>query len=720
MAVCAPLKLERRDTVNATQQADQLSPKERMVLAEELRLLMNVHDAIAKARGDALAARDTEDRAFTGLKELREQAGETSADDLPTVLLDMSVRHRLLERGGRYDLPDPASPYLAHLKLREGDVERDYCLGSLTFIESRANIRVVDWRVAPIAQVFYRYREGDAFEHELPGRVVEGEVVARRIVVIEKGELRRVVGSDVAIECDAAGVWRSLNRNALELSGGGAQSAARPGILGVGAGLKDRVGPADITALLDAEQYAAVSAPPEDALLVLGSAGSGKTTVALHRLARICAAQPHKYPLQHTKVVVPEEGLARLSRRLLAPLGAGSAQVQTLDAWAADLAQRIFEKELKIHYDAPGLVVSLKRHPSTYRAFRERFAKLEAERCNWQRLRRLIAEQLSNRDFLTRIVADAQGEISGRSIDAVIQHTMRQLADNPRRELSFITDPERLQALDGKAIYAGTPEELAGTVDIEDLPIMLFLRIWKAGTGGRQYSQLVLDEAEDFSLFELAAFGDLVGKKGSVTLAGDEAQQTASSFAGWETSLATISSRKVATCKLTTSYRCPRPIAELARKVLGPMAPQTPLLTARDGVPVGDFHYASMEQALLTCVDAVAELVEREPQASIAVIAADADAAKRCYDLMQNIPAARLVVSGDFSFEPGIDVTDVDNVKGLEFDYVVVPDATAAAYPLTNDARRRLHVAVTRASHQLWVVSGGMRTPILREHRGDG
>lgn len=714
MAVCAPLEPESQ-AVNATQQADQLSPKERMVLAEELRLLMNVHEAIAKARGDALAARDTEDRSLTGLRELREQAGETSADDLPTVLLDMSVRHRLLERGGRYDLPDPASPYLAHLKLREGDVERDYCLGSLTFIESRANIRVVDWRVAPIAQVFYRYREGDGFEHELPGRVVEGQVVARRIVVIEKGELRRVMGSDVAIECDANGVWRSLSRNALELSGGGAQSAARPGILGVGAGLKDRVGPADITALLDAEQYAAVSAPPEDALLVLGSAGSGKTTVALHRLARICAAQPHKYPLQHTKVVVPEEGLARLSRRLLSPLGAGSAQVQTLDAWAADLAQRLFEKELKIYYDAPGLVVSLKRHPATFRAFRERFMKLDAERCHWQRLRRLIAEQFSNRDFLTRIVAESQGEISGRSIDATIQHTMRQLADNPRRELSFITDAERRTALDGKAIYEGTPEELAGTVDIEDLPVMLFLRIWKAGTGGRQYSQLVLDEAEDFSLFELAAFGDLVGKKGSVTLAGDEAQQTASSFAGWETSLATISSRKVATCKLTTSYRCPKPIAEIARKVLGPMAPDTPLLTARDGVPVGDFHYPTTEQALLNCVDAVAELVEREPQASIAVIAADAEAAKRCYDLMQNIPAARLVTNGDFSFEPGIDVTDVDNVKGLEFDYVVVPDATAAAYPLTNDARRRLHVAVTRASHQLWVVSGGMRTPILRD-----
>jgi DNA helicase IV len=60
-----------------------------------------------------------------------------------------------------------------------------------------------------------------------------------------------------------------------------------------------------------------------------------------------------------------------------------------------------------------------------------------------------------------------------------------------------------------------------------------------------------------------------------------------------------------------------------------------------------------------------------------------------------------------------VDVTDVANVKGLEFDYVVVPDAAAHVYPVTDEARRLLHVAVTRASHQLWIVSGGSPTALL-------
>jgi len=80
---------------------------------------------------------------------------------------------------------------------------------------------------------------------------------------------------------------------------------------------------------------------------------------------------------------------------------------------------------------------------------------------------------------------------------------------------------------------------------------------------------------------------------------------------------------------------------------------------------------------------------------------------------MSDLPQARLVLEGDFGFQPGIDVTHVASVKGLEFDYVIVPDASASTYPADDDARRALHVAVTRAAHQLWVASVGAPSPLL-------
>jgi superfamily I DNA/RNA helicase len=74
---------------------------------------------------------------------------------------------------------------------------------------------------------------------------------------------------------------------------------------------------------------------------------------------------------------------------------------------------------------------------------------------------------------------------------------------------------------------------------------------------------------------------------------------------------------------------------------------------------------------------------------------------------------ASLALDGEFDFQPGISVTCVADVKGLEFDYAIVPDASGALYPDTPESRRALYVAVTRAIHQVWLSSVGNWSPIL-------
>jgi DNA helicase-2/ATP-dependent DNA helicase PcrA len=58
-------------------------------------------------------------------------------------------------------------------------------------------------------------------------------------------------------------------------------------------------------------------------------------------------------------------------------------------------------------------------------------------------------------------------------------------------------------------------------------------------------------------------------------------------------------------------------------------------------------------------------------------------------------------------------VTDVRQVKGLEFDYVVLLDVNEASYPAQDEARHLLHIAVTRAAHQLWLTATGKPSPLL-------
>jgi DNA helicase IV len=416
---------------------------------------------------------------------------------------------------------------------------------------------------------------------------------------------------------------------------------------------------------------------------------------------------------------VPEPGLARLSLRLLEPLGASAAQVRTLDHWALELARHVFGDDLpRRAVEPPALVSGLKRHPALYRALRERFADLKPAGATFKRLRRKLAVLFTDRPFLEGVVAASGGDLPRPAVEETVRHTMLQLAEPLKKELKTIVVADMKKAVDGRPIWEATPDELAGTIDVEDLPILLCLRALGAGIDAAPIAHLVLDEAEDFSLFELFVLGKLLGEARSVTLAGDEAQQTSSSFAGWPAELSTLGvpEGEAETCRLAISYRCPTPVVELARRLLGALAPEAPARAARDGAPVGRFHFPDEGQAHLFLLGAVRDLAEREPLASIALIAHGAEAARQLHALAAASCDARLVLDGQFSFEPGIDVTDVDNAKGLEFDYVVVPDASAEAYPATDEARRRLHVAVTRTSHQLWIVSSGRPSPLLSDH----
>jgi DNA helicase IV len=97
----------------------------------------------------------------------------------------------------------------------------------------------------------------------------------------------------------------------------------------------------------------------------------------------------------------------------------------------------------------------------------------------------------------------------------------------------------------------------------------------------------------------------------------------------------------------------------------------------------------------------------------VAVLARDAAAARALHEVISRAVPARLVEEGAFSFGPGVEVTEVAEVKGLEFDYVIVPDADAHHYPSTPEHRRALHVALTRAARQAWILSPGLPSPIL-------
>jgi DNA helicase-2/ATP-dependent DNA helicase PcrA len=79
------------------------------------------------------------------------------------------------------------------------------------------------------------------------------------------------------------------------------------------------------------------------------------------------------------------------------------------------------------------------------------------------------------------------------------------------------------------------------------------------------------------------------------------------------------------------------------------------------------------------------------------------------------VPRLHLVRRQDFRFAPGVEVTEIEQVKGLEFDYVILVGVNDAHYADEPMARRLLHVGATRAVHQLWVTCSETPSPIVEQ-----
>ncbi|EYF02966.1 ATP-binding domain-containing protein [Chondromyces apiculatus] len=752
-----------------------LAPRGRPVTAGESALIAEQERLAVAARDAARAAQRRLEGAGCGksvraaLASLRDDYEAAGEEDRPGVLAQM---HEVAAREDiRREAPpgDLDAPYFAHMRVRTGGRVRDVLLGTRPLLDAGRGVTVVDHRRAPIAEVFFTCAPGDEYEIEVDGRSVEGVLERRHIVTFARGALAAVSVPGGALERSDDG-WR-FEPGAL------VPTLTRASGQPLAAELPSRgEGGPRLASLLDAAQTALLRRAPDEPLLVLGAAGCGKTTVALHRVAAICRAAPDRFDPARVLVVVPEPGLLHLARRMLADLSMEQVLVQTFDDWIRGEARRLFPwlppREAE---EAPFGIRRVKRHPAltvaidalieeSTREIASRLDRLLAghgriraaieartetilderlrlagevllaeaapkrkrllegalreERRKLERVRGDLRRLVGDRALLDQAARVAGGDLPPLVLQQLTDHTRRQL-DDPSEVRYAHVDADRLITLDGRSLDDGTPDATAGTVDVEDYAILLELLYRKTGrTSTRagalsRYAHLVLDEAQEFAPIELRALGRALAG-GSATVAGDAAQRIdrTSHFASWDAVVGELGV-EVAPAHLETSYRCPRPLVEMAHLVLGPDAPPSMPRAAREGPPVLLSMLPDEGHAAVVITEALRDLAAREPRASVAVIAHDAATARAVHEVIIRALPARLVLDGSFTFAPGVEVTEITQVKGLEFDLVIVPDADAASYPDTPAHRRMLHVALTRASHQAWIVAPGAPSPLV-------
>jgi DNA helicase-2/ATP-dependent DNA helicase PcrA len=774
------------------------------IVGEELRLLRTVLATLDASLGaDVSAARGR--MADEGrLLELRDEVAVAKPEDLPALFEQMHHLGALRAQRGRSisGSVDRGSPYFGHMRLEEAaqapagprrilaprssdprhSRRRDVLIGSRSYVDSGEGIRIVDWRHAPVSRLYYRYAEGDDYEEELGDRVVEGTMILRRGVSVVGGELVRVAAPQGTFLRGKDGRWRRIATHQARLETEkrwaarvGVPGEARLGLAADGQLRQDKHLPA-IASLLDEKQFELIAREGSGLVAIQGSAGSGKTTVGLHRVAYLAFREPQRFRPERMLVVVPNEALIHYVGRVLPALGVEGVQVTTFARFAGRLVAQMFPRlPARISEETPPVVSRAKSHAAMLRGIdrlvarvaRDVDERLRSSMSRWpggdQVLRAwegidphtppdarvsMVAHWLAGKRALAWAPPASE-------LPDVTRSALEQWGIQVRQETRSVANlwDDLLTSREGLAetfageegfgpgqldqVHAWTVRQARvrnegdrdgehPSIDAEDMALLL--RGWQALRGPVvdaeakpvRFAHAFVDEVQDASPVELRVLLELTGKDPCITLAGDVAQRMLDEGDDrgefdWNHLVDTLGVPHTKIEPLRVSYRSTAEITAFARSVLGPLAHAEVPETSRHGPPVELFTFASPGEAVAWLAEALKQLARDEPDANVALVARFPQQADLYYDGLSRaeLPNVRRVAKQDFSWDPGVDVTDVRQTKGLEFDEVVLLETTASSYPASPQARHALYVGATRASHQLWCLASEEPSPLV-------
>lgn len=208
-------------------------------------------------------------------------------------------------------------PYFARIDFAENSksaAEKLY-IGKMSLIRDEdQKLIIVDWR-APVANLYYEGRLGDA-SYDCPDGKIEGTLKLKRQFSIDNGRLNEIFDIDI-----------TTNDEFLQSC--------------LGANADNRL--KDIVSTIQAEQNAIVRADMWKPLIVQGAAGSGKTTIALHRIAYLIYNYEKTFVPENFMIIAPNKLFLNYISEVLPELGVERVRQTTFEEFAQDLIGKRFK-----------------------------------------------------------------------------------------------------------------------------------------------------------------------------------------------------------------------------------------------------------------------------------------------------------------------------------------------------------------------------------------
>lgn len=613
---------------------------------------------------------------------------------------------------GRIDFQDPRLSFL-----------ESYYIGRVGISDEKAEPVVLDWR-APISSVYYENSTGPCSYTVSSEGTFSIDLKRKRTYEIENDHLKDFFDSDVVANDELLTKYLAKNKKA---------------VLG------------EIIATIQQEQNLIIRRSPKTNLIVQGVAGSGKTTVAMHRISYILYNYEEDFRPEDFYIIGSNRILLNYITSVLPELDVYGIRQMTMEQLFIRLLYEDWDEEkYTVHtIDRADEKNSIKGGSGWFFDLENFCRTYEAEQIPREPVRLektgtllLDAEYIDNycREQSTLsmegkmcmlneiLLAKFENEVSGKEVTfparekkALKRKYEKYFGDGKWRGSIFDLYLQFLEQQEEKGKAVEVPEN---SFDVYDLAALAYLykRI-KENDPVREASHVVIDEAQDFGMMAYQVLHYCL-RDCTYTIMGDTSQNIHFSYGlnDWEELKKLILTGTYdAFGVLRKSYRNTVEISDFANEILrhGDFAiyPVEPVL--RHGTAVRKEAFDD-EAALLAAGVQTIKTWQAQGYETIAVVCRDeAEAADTARKLKQYVP----VVEEDLEtaeFGEGVMVLPVAYTKGLEFDAVLLLDPTEEKYPENDGQVKLLYVAATRALHELAVLYTGELTGILAKEAPKG
>ena len=592
------------------------------------------------------------------------------------------------------------SPFFGRVDFRyDGDEEAEtFYIGIGNLSESAGSLPLVyDWR-APVSGLFYDYDKGPA-SYEAPSGIFEGEVTSKWQYKIRKGKMLYEFESDVKIDDE---------------------------ILGAELGSNGEVQLKNIVRTIQKEQNEIIRNTKDKIMVIQGAAGSGKTSVALHRIAYLLYHDRENLKSSNVLILSPNGVFADYISHILPELGEENIREMSFDLFAyrelkdivGDCEDRYDQIEHTVLNPKIQDICREKQSPEFVSKLDGFVLRLEDELMNFRDVE-YRGCTLSEKEiidlfyfkFLDVPLLSRMHSVAEYFIDQVETLRDRDLSDEEREEVMECFR-SMYETRDCYVLYSRFLEKEGyrplphcqiekRRLRYEDVYPVLYLKYTLYQCRNHHgIKHVVVDEMQDYSWIQYLLIHKMFPCR--MTILGDKAQTMEDETQDVLKFLPKIFGKDIRKIVMNRSYRNTMEVAKYANHLTGIEDME---LFERHGEPVDERTFSSTEEALETVLEKwLNRREEFETEALIFLTEREAEHAflyieKRLKEIAPEAENQLCYMNRDSqSFKKGLTVTTFYLAKGLEFDQVFGIFEEDRESGLQCQAK---YITATRALHEL-------------------